>query len=98
MLMEYDNLHKEWTSEVRYDGIDGLHDEDDMRRIFGRLHKDRRTDLSGVGNMVPFNNPEDDDPASLEDYNNFRKLNDALVEHFDVLFLENRIDWPTYNA
>ena len=99
MLMEYDDLHKEWTAEVRYDGIDGLHDEDDMRRIFGRMHEDQRTDLSRVGILIQSNNPDDDDdPVSLEDYNNFRTVNDALVEHLDVLFLENRIVWPKYNA
>ena len=27
-----------------------------------------------------------------------KRSNDALIEHFDVLFLENRIVWPKYNA
>ena len=49
MLMEYDNIHEEWTAGVQYDGPDGLHDTEDMRRIFGRLHVNRKTDLSRIG-------------------------------------------------
>ena len=90
MLMEYDNIHKEWTAGIQYDGLDGLHEVDDMRRIFGRLHVNKTTDLSSVG--YQHDNTEID--VHCENDPSFKTLNDALIEHFDVVSCENGIKWP----
>ena len=93
MLMEYDGLHQEWSAGIHYDGADGQHDTEDMRRIFGRLHVDRRTDLSRVGhvrNVAAEINAEID--TEYED--SFLFLNSALIEHFDVVSAEKGIKWP----
>ena len=85
-------LYQEWNAGVHYEGADGRHDTDDMRRIFGRLHVDRRTDLSRVGlvrNVRAEVNAEGD--TEYEDL--FLCLNSALIEHFDVVSAENGIKW-----
>ena len=94
--MEYDGLHHEWSAGVQYDGIDGLHDTDDMKRIFGRLHVNKRTDLSSVGHIrnAVSNVPRNDHDDDTEYDDSFKSLNAALIEHFDVLTSENGIKWP----
>lgn len=104
MLMEYDGLHKEWCAGVQYDGLDGYHDTEDMRRIFGRLHVNKKTDLSRVGhirnssaNAACNNADEDAEPDDTEYDASFEFLNSALIEHFDVVSSENGIKWPRRN-
>lgn len=96
MLMEYDGLHTEWSAGVQFDGVDGLHEAEDLRRIFGRLHVNRKTDLSRVGHIPNRESnqadAEDDDDTEFDD--TFLSLNSALIEHFDVVSGENGIQWP----
>jgi hypothetical protein len=96
VLMEYDGLHKEWSAGVDFNGIDGLHETEDLSRIFGRLHVNRKTDLSKVGyvpNPVINQDPDlEEDDTEIDD--SFLSLNSALIEHFDVVSGENGIKWP----
>lgn len=96
MLMEYDGLNKVWTSGVQYDGEDGLHETEDLRRIFGRLHVNRKTDLSRIGHARSSEGLNDiEDDTEFEE--TFQFLNSALIEHFDVVSAENGIKWPRRN-
>jgi hypothetical protein len=100
MLMEYDGLHKEWSAGVNFDGIDGLHETEDLRRIFGRLHVNRKTDLSKVGHIprpVIIQGDADHEEEDTECDDSFHSLNSALIEHFDVVSGENGIKWPRRN-
>ena len=94
MLMEYDGLHEEWNAGVQYDGVDGLHDKDDMKLFFGRLHVNAKIDLSKVGHVRAHQAEAVEEEDDTEYDATFRFLNEALIEHFDVICGENGIKWP----
>ena len=103
MLMESDKINLDWTGGAKYLGAEGHHEDDDMRRIFGRLHSDATTDLSGRGfgrNVLIARQlqeaGDEQDEIGEEFEPGHAELNVALVEHFDVLVQNDEVVWPRF--
>ena len=104
-LLEVDGL------DVGWEGEDGLHDLEDVPLSIQRLHSPdecRNFDRSGMGRgrrPTPLNNEQQEelqnDPAAMTAVVRIvRKLpfdffRACLVEHFDILYQQNKIVWPS---
>ena len=101
MLLEIDGLASRWNRGVPsdYEGVLGQHDSvGDVRagldsEIFNRLRNPLTYDTSTRVRNSLLN--DDDVVPTLRTRMSMNEMRDSLVEHFNYLWLQNKIRWPS---
>ena len=91
MLLDEDGLEEGWA------GVDGHHSSEDVQRIFHRAENALpTTDSSGMGRgSRPAR--DHDEQAVPEFESSHVTLRKQIIEHFDFMWRNRRVVWPSRN-